>query len=97
MRPVHLADIEVAARVLLAYPPAEQAAITSELIATANVADCYRKRVRQPHLTFGTGTIMSAAAHFHQAARPRLIDDMTLDALGRVIKGLADRRGNQLL
>ena len=97
MRPVHLADIEVAARVLLAYPQSAHNGIMSELIKRADVADRNRKRWRKPHPMYGAGTIMSAAAHFRQAARPSQIDANTLDALGAVIKGLSDRHTNQLL
>lgn len=97
MRPVHLADIEVAARVLLTLAPHDRADQMAKLIANADVADRYRKRLGCPHPVFGTGTIMSAAASFRQAARPGQMDANTLDALVVVIKGLADRRGNQLL
>lgn len=97
MRPVHLADIEVAVRVLLALPPLDRVGIMSELIRSAEMADRYRKRWRRPHPAFGTGTLMSAAAHFRQAARPSQIDVDTLDALGVVIRCLSNDQTNQLL
>lgn len=97
MRPVHLADIDVAARVLLAHAPTARKDIMAELVAHADVADRYRKKFGRRHPAFGAGTIMSAAANFRQVPRPSQIDADVLDALGAVIKGLLDRRSHHLL
>jgi hypothetical protein len=59
MRPVQLADLEIAARVLAAMP-ARQSFIAT-LCKQADQADAYRKMHAKPHPKFGNGTLMSAA------------------------------------
>ncbi len=88
MRPVQLADIEAAARVLLCCAPKGQPALAAQLIAQADLADTYRKRLRKPHVVFGTGTLMSAASRHPQTGRLESFDKSNLDAFASVIKAL---------
>lgn len=61
MRVVQLADIEAAARALMCCAPDRQPALAAQLIAKADLADRYHKRLRKPLVGIGTGTLMSAA------------------------------------
>ena len=88
MRAVRLADIEAAARAVLLCAPDGQPALAAQLIAEANLADRYRKRLRKPHTDFGTGTLMSAASGHPQPCRLENFDKNTLDAFACVIKAL---------
>ena len=96
MRPIHLADLEAAARALMCCPNAARTALARQLIARADAADIYRKRSRKPHPTFGTGTLMSAAAVLPQAPRPQALDSNALDALAKMIAALAAAQTDQV-
>lgn len=89
MRPVHLADIEAATRVLLAYAAAQRAGLIATLIARADTADRYRKHTGKMHAVFGSGTLSSAAASYRQVPRPREINANVLSSFAIVISGLA--------
>lgn len=69
MRPVQLADIEAAALVLLASAPDARSALAARICTEANIADCYRKRLKRAHPLFGTGTLMSAARRHGRVVR----------------------------
>ena len=92
MRPVQLADIEAAARALMCCTPAARSTLAAQLVAHADIAEKYRKRLRKPHLRFGTGTLMSAAAAHPQARRPAVFGADTLDAFAHVIKALEGQK-----
>ena len=74
MRPVTLADLEVAARALLAMPKAARAVAARELLAEAAAADRHRLATRRLHPHFGDGTLMAAAMQRPLAPRPATID-----------------------
>lgn len=96
MRPVQLADIEVAARSLwpLHDHAARQARVRS-ILTEARIADKYRKRMGKPHPHFGNGTLMSAATGFAIAPRPSRCDRDYLACLAIVIAELTAASGNQ--
>lgn len=89
MRAVQLADIEAAARVLMAVPVVERAGTMASLLQAADIADRYRKRLRRPHPHFGTGTLMSAAAKHAAAPRPARLTPDALQAFATVVAVLA--------
>lgn len=95
MRPVQLADIEMAARVLLAHDPGDRVGVMAGLLHKADTADHYRKRTKKQHPSFGCGTLMSAAAGYRQAGRPAQIGPETLSALRIVIESLLADRNDQ--
>ncbi|MGJ8622175.1 MAG: DUF7742 family protein [Yoonia sp.] len=67
-----MADIEMAARVLIECAPSARAGMVKTLLSEAHIADEYRKRLRKPHPQFGTGTLMSAATHTRWRCAARL-------------------------
>lgn len=95
MRPVQMADIEAAARAICAVAADERAALASEIYFRADVADRYRKRLRQVHPEYGTGSLMSAAAHFRQIPRPDYMGVNYLDAIVIMSSKLRSEIGNQ--
>lgn len=97
MRPVTLADIEVAARVLMAVTEQDRPKLMAELITRATVADRHRQQVRRPHPAFGTGTLMSAAQGFATAPRPLCLADDELCAYALVVGALIGFRTYQEL
>ncbi|WP_394177235.1 hypothetical protein [Yoonia maritima] len=61
MRPVQLADLEVAVRVLLAVPVHARHQMVIQLYQEASIAEQYRKTTGKLHPLYGNGTLMSAA------------------------------------
>jgi hypothetical protein len=86
--PVQLADIEVAARVLLATDPVRHDTVLSEIIARADAAERYCKKAGRPHPSFGGGTVMSATASYPKTPRVSFLADADLRAIACVINGL---------
>ncbi len=74
MRPVTLADLEVAARALLALPQRARRAAARAMLAEAEAADRHRQATRSLHPAFGDGTLMSVAMRRPLAARPSALD-----------------------
>lgn len=70
MRPIQLADLDMAARVLLCADPLHRVHLARDLCEDAGTADRYRKHIGQPHPTFGVGTLLSATARYDKSARP---------------------------
>ena len=70
MRPVALADLEVALCAVLAQPQDQRQKTVGALFAAAHAADLHRQTKGQPHPQFGTGTLMSAALQRPISARP---------------------------
>lgn len=97
MRPVQLADIEVAARVLCRVPSKERHAEAKAICQRAKVADKFRKRLGRPHPEFGTGTIMSAMHGYPKSARPDQMTSEYLDALIAICTQLQAIRCDQTL
>ncbi|MBE0414643.1 hypothetical protein [Yoonia sp.] len=92
MRAVQLADIECAMRHLLQVPPAQRRAAMADLLARADSADRYRKRLRRRHPDFGDGTLMAAAMGQGVAPRPAACDAQVLACLDIVITVLRARK-----
>lgn len=81
MRPLHLADVETAARVLALIPAAQRAAVMRDMIVKTTLADRYRIAYGCPHPFFGTGTLMSCAQRWAIAPRPCALGPDELHAL----------------
>ncbi|MEM8537745.1 MAG: hypothetical protein AAGF56_07775 [Pseudomonadota bacterium] len=77
MRPVQLADIEIAMRALLAVAPDARPALANRLVGVA----------KAPHNNDAT-TLMSAAFRQPLAPRPAQLDRASLQALHDVIAAL---------
>lgn len=90
MRPVHLADIETAARVLMLLAPDARAAAMQAMIGQTEAADHYRQANDRPHPRFGMGTLMSSALRWHVAPRPAALGSDALHAYCAVLKALRD-------
>lgn len=78
MRPIALADLEVALRALLAAPPDARKLLARRLLADAETADQYRCDTGLLHPVLGSGTLMSAAMCHPLAQRPAEYDTSTL-------------------
>jgi hypothetical protein len=61
LREVHLSDLTVAARALLAVPPCLRTCLCVRLFDEADCADKFTKRMGKPHTNWGNGTLMAAA------------------------------------
>ena len=90
MRPVLHADVICAARVLLCLPSGRRWQAAQELVARAEAADSYRRRLGRTHPGWGNGTLMAAAmarpmAPGHRPDHPDYADCLmlVLDALRR--------------
>lgn len=90
MRPLHLADIETAARALALIAPEERAAVMQDMIAKAALADRYRLAHGRPHPLFGTGTLMSCALRRAVAPRPAALGPDALDTFVIAAKELRE-------
>ena len=91
MRPIQLADIEMAARALLPVPPDARLGVMQDMIRRAEVADRFRASTKRPHPQFGTGTLMSSAMRWSRAPRPAALGP---DALHAYSVALAALRAN---
>lgn len=87
MRPVHLADLDAATRVVMAAAEADRALVAAELVRAADIADRFRKRLGKAHPDFGTGTLTSATAGWPRAPVLR-IDKTYRICLSAVIRAL---------
>ena len=97
MRPVQLADIEVAARVLMPIDPPARFRVMTEIVDRAVAADRYRKTCGRAHPDFGCGTLMSAAERYEKIARPVSCGRDYLACVVIVASVLTDRHSNQFL
>jgi hypothetical protein len=88
MRPLHLADVEIAARVLALVDPDDRVRVMQNMITKAEMADAYRQLHGRPHPQFGTGTLMSSATRWAAAPRPAALDPDALHALNVVTRTL---------
>lgn len=98
MRPVLHGDLVAAARVLLATPAGARSERLRQVLAAADLADRYRKRLGRAHPRFGTGSLMAAAGAWPRACEPFLADPDYLDCLIAVLvalraRGAVDGRG----
>ena len=74
MRPVQLADLEVAVRVLLAMPGPARHQMVIQLYQEASIAEQYRKTTAKLHPLYGNGTLMSAAQKYAMMPRKAFCD-----------------------
>ncbi|SFR41526.1 hypothetical protein SAMN04488005_1658 [Yoonia tamlensis] len=81
MRPVQLADLEIAARVVAAQPAPARRAMVKLLCDQADMADIYRLGCGLAHPKFGTGTLMSAAMKHPQPVKPATSEPAFLTSL----------------
>lgn len=88
MRPVQLADIEMAARVLMCRAPDARAVAMQKMISQAVAAEQFRQTEGKPHPAWGTGTLMSSAAQRTTAPRPSALCADALHAYAIVIQAL---------
>ena len=95
MRPVQLADIEIAARVLLQVAPEARLGVMQDMIQRAEAADRFRTATKRTHPQFGTGTLMSSAAHWQQAPRPAALGADALQAYSVVLAALLANASHQ--
>jgi hypothetical protein len=61
MRRLVPADLDAAARALLAVPPTARQRLAGRLVVEADAADRYRRRFGRAHPIWGNGTLESAA------------------------------------
>lgn len=92
MRPILPADLDLAARVLMTAPIADRRVVMARLIAQADIADRYRKRLRKAHPLFGSGSLMAAALRHDHSAPARQCDDHYCACLADVLCALAAYR-----
>lgn len=88
MQPVQLADIEMAARVLLALPEAARPTMAAVLCQQASVAGVQRAETGTVHSLYGNGTLMSAASRHAAAGRPVFCTRDYLGCMADVIRAL---------
>ncbi len=74
VRPVQLADLEVAVRVLLAAPETARRRMVVQLHQEASIAARHREATGKPHPLYGTGTLMSAAQKHKAVPRSAFCD-----------------------
>lgn len=88
MRRVHLTDLNIATRVLMAADESCRHGIAAELIANAQIADRYRKRTGRNHFVWGAGSLADACRNHPRAMRPLGCDPLFLTCLATVITAL---------
>ena len=91
MRAVHLSDLNMAARALLAAPERRRRNLVRLLIQNACLADTYRKKTGKVHPQYGDGSLCAACQPMTKAAMPDRCDPDYLECLGIVIEGLLGR------
>ena len=64
MRPVHLTDLNIATRTLMAVPCAQQAGLMRRIHQNAQTADIYRRSTGRRHGKFGSGALGDACAGY---------------------------------
>ena len=93
MRPLLPGDLDCAVAVVMAQPPEDRPRVAAQLLAQADVADRYRKRLGRAHPVFGTGSLMSAALGWPDAPRGGVYDASYCVALIVVLTAVQDWRG----
>lgn len=87
------ADVVAAARALLAVPRGDRAALAARMLAEAEAADRWRRRLRRRHPLWGDGTLAAVAAGRRQAPEPWLGDAEYCDCMLHVFEALLGRHG----
>lgn len=88
MRPVGLADVEMAARALLRVAPDARQGLMQRMIRQAEEADQFRLAHGRPHARFGAGSLLSCAARQQIAPRPGALGSEALQAYSAVLQAL---------
>lgn len=91
MRPVLVNDLHMAARALMAVPPADRTTAIKNIVVHAQAADLYRKRLGRSHRLWGNGTLSSACQGHACVRMPSRCDRDFLDCLAVVIQALRGR------
>ena len=94
MRPIALADLEVAVRALLAVPETARTETATALLRAAEMADEYRAESGEVHPIFGNGTLMSAALHYKLAPRPAAYCAKEIATFTILLNAIAARGNN---
>jgi len=95
MRPVGLADVEMAARVLMRVAPRARQELMQQLIWQTEEADRFRLAQAAPHALYGVGSLMSCAARRQAAPRPDALGADALHAFSVVFLALISRATDQ--
>ena len=95
MRPVLPGDLDCAVAVVMAQPPETRADVAAKLLAQADLADRYRKRLGRAHPIYGTGSLMSAALGWPVGPRRRVYDASYCAALIVVLTALQQWRARE--
>jgi hypothetical protein len=93
VRPLLPGDLDCAVAVVMGQPPEARAGVAALLLAQADLADRYRKRLGRAHPAFGTGSLMSAALNWPEGPRRRVYDASYCAALIVVLTAVQDWRG----
>ncbi len=96
MRALLPGDLDCAVAVVMAQPPEARAGVAAQMLAQADLADRYRKRLGRAHPIYGTGSLMSAALGWPEGPRSRVYDASYCAALIVVLTAVQDwrRRGD---
>lgn len=97
MRAIHLTDLNLAVRTLLAVPMRDQVALMKRLLVMARTADKFRKRIGRVHLVFGNGSLGAACQRFPKVPMPDRCDHTYLDCLQIVVTELRNHATNEIL
>lgn len=92
MRPLLPGDLDCAVAVVMAQPPEARAGVAARLLAQADLADRYRKRLGRAHPVYGTGSLMSAALGWSFPSNGRLYDSSYCSALIVVLSAVQEWR-----
>ncbi len=91
MRPILPSDLDLAARVLMALPQGQRAAAMALLLARADLADRYRKRLGRLHAEHGDGSLRAVTIGLPRSPARAAGPDYCA-ALAAVLAGLAQWR-----
>jgi hypothetical protein len=91
MRPLLPGDMDYAVRALMAVPSPQRPALALQLIAEADTADRYRKRLHCVHPQFGNGSVMSAASGHRLAQLTDWCDTAYCQALATFLDAVLNR------
>lgn len=92
MRHVAPTDLSTAARALMALPEAARSAEAKRMMAEAEAADSYRKRMGRSHPVWGNGTLEGAARSRRLAAPRSLSETDYLSCLAAVLDAILFHR-----
>ena len=91
MRPPHLMDLDRAARAILDHAPAKRAGALARILASADIADRYRKRTGRTHPVHGDGTLWAATQRPNRPPSGQVPPGYH-EALAQVAAALSQRR-----